>query len=934
MAKIIVYPAFCQITNDSDSSFLQALDQELSFKVQGAEYSKAYKGYFNSYGQFVKWDGRKRLLNNQLQFPIGLLQRVEDFYSAASKELELEDKRSPKSPNAAIDIIPALTKMGKAPYPYQLEAAAATLKKDHGILRLATGSGKCVSSNSIVLTEQGMLEIGDIGNGLQEKEVKQLEWNINTPLNYNNMDRTSHIYRDGYGETILVKTNYSYWSQSTPSHRVKILSKDGNIEWKYTKDIEENDVLVLVKNQKVFGNNNILSERDAYWLGLLFGDGCFRTKTGVSITNMDDHIIKYCHDYVENDLKLKLGDIPAYSARLGKNPKTRQLTLYSVSYRKKLLEEYEIGFDLSCDKYIPKVIMTSPGHIVAKFIRGLYETDGWIDDKENKTAICIGLSSKKLINQLHVILLNFGIVASQRVKKTTHKDCYILTIYREYIPNFIKQIGLDPDGQKFKKLNKALELNNKAFNSNTDLIYNQSKKLSEIKKYIVKNYGLTTFKKILNNIGIKRTTFVSWSINKAWRTPSRRNLKKFICELRNNKINSHIIDDLEKLCSDDFYYDLVKSKEKTFTDNYDFVVPTTNSFVAQGFINHNTLVSALITANFGKTTILYVIGTDLLYQFHNLFSKLFDQKIGLIGDGHCDIQDINIVSVWTAGQALGLTKNILLESSDENKTNEDKYKDIRDLLKRTKVHIFDEAHVAAAQTIQTITDNINPEHIYGMSASPWRDDGADLLIEARLGKYLVNISATTLIEGGYLVKPVIRFINIPNVSGIKKHYQTIYKHCIVENEERNNHVAKGTKSLVESGFQTLVLYNSIAHGEILHEKISKILPCALLSGKDSMEVRNKVKEDLESKKINCIIASRIFDIGVDLPSLSGLVNASSGKSSVRALQRIGRVIRKYPGKTQANILDFADQSPFIKDHAKERYRIYCTEKGFKVIWPS
>ena len=72
-------------------------------------------------------------------------------------------------------------------------------------------------------------------------------------------------------------------------------------------------------------------------------------------------------------------------------------------------------------------------------------------------------------------------------------------------------------------------------------------------------------------------------------------------------------------------------------------------------------------------------------------------------------------------------------------------------------------------------------------------------------------------------------------------------------------------------------------------------------------------------------------MGIDLPILSGLVIAGAGKSSVRALQRIGRVIRPYKGKKVAAVLDFADQAPYLINHAIARKEIYQTE--FDVTWP-
>ncbi len=347
-----------------------------------------------------------------------------------------------------------------------------------------------------------------------------------------------------------------------------------------------------------------------------------------------------------------------------------------------------------------------------------------------------------------------------------------------------------------------------------------------------------------------------------------------------------------------------------------------------------TLISALIAAHLGKRAIIYVIGKDLLHQIRAFYQTIFDQPIGIVGDGLCEIHDINVASVWTIGVALGMKKNIITDTAnDESKVDPSKYKEIRDMLKTSKVHIIDECHLAACDTVQKISKVINPEHIYGMSASPFRDDGKEMLIECVLGSTVLDISASYLIKNDYLVRPIIKFLEVPKIRGLPKQWKSVYKQYIVENDTRNSLIIDWAEKLVDKGYQPLILYSSIAHGKYLFDEISQKVPCALLSGKDSSEARNDAKEKLEKREIKCIVASKIFDIGVDLPSLSGLIIASGGKSSVRAYQRIGRVIRKYPGKKVSAVIDFLDQARFLKDHSVFRKNIYSSEEEFDVRWP-
>jgi superfamily II DNA or RNA helicase len=346
-----------------------------------------------------------------------------------------------------------------------------------------------------------------------------------------------------------------------------------------------------------------------------------------------------------------------------------------------------------------------------------------------------------------------------------------------------------------------------------------------------------------------------------------------------------------------------------------------------------TLCTALITAKINKPTIIYVIGLDLLDQFYKLFSKLFNEPIGYIGNGICNIKRINIASIWTIGRSLKLDNIVEDDENDEIELDESNHTKILNLLKETKLHIFDESHVVVTDTIAEIYKNIDPEYIYGFSGTPFRDDNSDLLINGILGEQIINVSASELIKLNLLATPLIKFYAVPKMS-VGSVYTAVYKEYIVENEIRNNLIATLAKELIDKKYTPLILFKQIKHGEIILEKIENAgLKCAMLYGNDTLAKRNEVKQNLVDKKIDLILASTIFDIGLDLPELNALILASGGKSSIRALQRIGRVIRAMPGKKFAAVVDFYDQAKFLKKHSVTRCNIYSAEDGFKVFKP-
>lgn len=350
-----------------------------------------------------------------------------------------------------------------------------------------------------------------------------------------------------------------------------------------------------------------------------------------------------------------------------------------------------------------------------------------------------------------------------------------------------------------------------------------------------------------------------------------------------------------------------------------------------------TLIAALIIAAIGKKAILYVIGTDLLHQTHKFFEDVFQRPIGKIGDGECQIEDITICSIWTVGKVLGINKNKISyddeQTSKEKEIKEEYYDQIKKFIRSSVVNIVDEVHIAASQTVQKISSEMCGEYSIGLSASPYRDDRSDLLIEAVFGKIIVNISASELIAQGFLVKPVIKFISVPKPKYmLEKTYREIYSTYIVRNEVRNELILKAAKSLTDQGFITLILYKEIIHGKYLYEQlIERGIKCHLLNGSNSSDVRQDVIQEVISGKCNLILASSIFDLGVDISNLSGLILAGSGKSSVRAIQRIGRVIRPSKGKDMAAIIEFDDKVKYLREHALIRRRIYESEEGFEVI---
>jgi superfamily II DNA or RNA helicase len=382
--------------------------------------------------------------------------------------------------------------------------------------------------------------------------------------------------------------------------------------------------------------------------------------------------------------------------------------------------------------------------------------------------------------------------------------------------------------------------------------------------------------------------------------------------------------------------------EAGHSEYYGFNVDMDNRYLLSDFIvTHNsgkTLTIASLVAEYNIPTVIYVIGIELLYQMKETIETAYGVKCGIVGGGEVDTNyDITIMTIWSAASAFN--KKIKIEETDFSQDSKFELKDAQKIAVKKKVEeaqlfIFDECQYAASETLQFIHKaSTSARHRFLFSGTPWRDTGDDILIEAVGGERIYDLNATKLINLGFLVAPEIHFLNVPVVRNVGSNYHDVYSNYIVENEDRNNLIIKAARKLVDAGKKLLILVVRVNHGKKIVELLEKDFKVKFLDGGKSTKNRLETIKEMKDGKLEVLVASKIFDQGVDIPELDALILAGSGKSSGRALQRIGRVIRLSKGKKKAIIVDFYDNCKYLKEHSESRIKIYESEPGFKIIMP-
>ncbi|NJL70524.1 MAG: DEAD/DEAH box helicase family protein [Candidatus Competibacteraceae bacterium] len=275
-----------------------------------------------------------------------------------------------------------------------------------------------------------------------------------------------------------------------------------------------------------------------------------------------------------------------------------------------------------------------------------------------------------------------------------------------------------------------------------------------------------------------------------------------------------------------------------------------------------TATSAKIIADLGLSSfVFFVPSVDLLEQAREELQKLIRLngkavEVGAVGGGYKDIKPITISTVQTAVRCLG-GKYIKYDNEDTDKDEtdiSDIKNEFREYLRGVKGLVGDECHHWSSETCQIISDACESAHYkYGLSATPFRDKGDDILIEACFGGVIGKINASDLIARNILVKPDIFFVHVDSQSSYNT-YANVYKDCIVNNDTRNAYISKLATKFYDSGRYPLILVKEIQHGK----KLESIIPNSkFIHGSTSGKNRKEYIERMRDERVGVTIASSL-----------------------------------------------------------------------------
>ena len=325
-----------------------------------------------------------------------------------------------------------------------------------------------------------------------------------------------------------------------------------------------------------------------------------------------------------------------------------------------------------------------------------------------------------------------------------------------------------------------------------------------------------------------------------------------------------------------------------------------------------TEVAAAIIKLLGLRTLFLVHTKDLLRQTKERFENRLGCSVGKFGEGQHDLDEkITVATVQSV--------SAFLKRDD---------KAAKDWLKSFQVMFLDECHHQSASTWYRVGLLCTGAYYrFGLSGTIMRRDIlSNMKMLAIFGEPIYRLPASELIERGYLAGIVVHMVKNPEVVTGRR-WQDVYDQGIVHSDLRNQLILDLVKKEYWDGSRIMILIRNIAHGELFEKKLNDMnIPAVFLHGSTASDVREGQKKAFDAEGDFVLIASVIFQEGVDIPNTNVIIVAAGGKSEVAAIQRIGRGLRKKEDASPLVVYDFLDSSKWLKTHSSRRVAVYRKEK--------
>jgi len=228
--------------------------------------------------------------------------------------------------------------------------------------------------------------------------------------------------------------------------------------------------------------------------------------------------------------------------------------------------------------------------------------------------------------------------------------------------------------------------------------------------------------------------------------------------------------------------------------------------------------------------------------------------------------------------------------------------------------VIDEVHHISASSYRSVLNHFNPRILLGLTATPERHDGADILSDF-CHVIAAEIRLPEAINQRHL-SPFQYFsidddTDLTTISWSKGRYDVAeLTRLYTYNDQRVLRILQSLDEIVTdiSQMRALAFCVSKDHAKFMAQKFTlHNISCGVLTSDNSQE-REIQQQRLRSKEINVLFVVDIFNEGVDIPELDTLLFLRPTESLTVFLQQLGRGLRLTNDKECCTVLDFVGNS--------------------------
>jgi hypothetical protein len=238
--------------------------------------------------------------------------------------------------------------------------------------------------------------------------------------------------------------------------------------------------------------------------------------------------------------------------------------------------------------------------------------------------------------------------------------------------------------------------------------------------------------------------------------------------------------------------------------------------------------------------------------------------------------------------------------------------EVKELVKNYGMVIVDECHHVSAVSFERVLKETGARYVYGLTATPKRQDGHQPIIVMHCGEIRYQDDAKKQAQN----RPFEHYI-IPRFTSYRlpihkdgMQIQDIYADICLS-DRRNSMIVSDVLQAVSEGRSSLVLTERKNHVEMLEKELREKVPhiIALTGGQPSKE-RKRLLEEItavpETEPLVIVATGKYVGEGFDAPRLDTLFLAMPISWQGTLAQYAGRLHRLHDGKDEVRVYDYID----------------------------